>query len=102
MTNFNYKQFHTEVEQLTQKANWYRQAGNRAAMMELRRNPCVTLPTVPGRRFLRRSFWQVFHDSCLPRLLSMDTQRANEAAKWYQENMRWYKNEPKVTTTEIF
>lgn len=102
MNKFDYKRFHTEVEELTRTAAWFRQAGRNDKLMEMRRNPAITLPAVPGRKFLRRSFWQVFQDSCLPRLLSMDAQRANEAAKWYHENMRWHKNEPKVTTTEIF
>lgn len=94
---FNYQRFHTEVEQLTQKANWYRQAGNRAAMMDLRRNPGVTLPKCDNGQYARHSFFYVFKYSFISRVTGIDTQKANEAINWLQVQLRHHNGNPPCT-----
>lgn len=94
---FDYKRFHTEVEQLTQKANWYRQAGNRAAMMDLRRKHGVTLPAATNGQYARHSFWYVFKYSFISRVTGVDTKRATEALEWLQVQLRHYNGNPPCT-----
>lgn len=99
MNNFDYKRFHTEVEALANQAAWYRQAGNKNALLELRRKYPVTLPPTYGGHYIRASFFRVFIENFIPRILSTDNDRAASAMAWYQENMRWHNNQPPILIT---
>lgn len=102
MTNFNYKQFHTEVEQFTQRANWLRQGGNRKALSELRQNSGVCLPPASNGQYARQSFWYVFKYSFIPRVTGADTQRAAEAIEWLQRQMKYTKGKPLISIESKF
>jgi hypothetical protein len=99
MANFDYTYFSASVETIIADTYFLRRAGNVEDLAKIRKNNDLILPPTNGGSFVRGSFFRVFQDLFIRRITSADSKKANEAEKWYRENMRHHSGRPPILIT---
>lgn len=99
MANFDYTHFSASVEIIIADTYFLRRDGNVADLAKIRKNNDLQLPPTNGGSFVRGSFFRVFKDLFMSRITSKDQKKADEAEKWYRENMRHHSGCPPILIT---